>query len=82
MPRRLLRRSQVEDRTGLKKTQLYQAMSEGRFPRPVPILEGGAAVGWLEDEIEAFIEARIAARDGNRKPGRPRKVEADASTEV
>jgi len=36
-------------------------MAEGTFPKPVPI--GTKAVGWIEDEIDAWIEARIAERN-------------------
>jgi prophage regulatory protein len=61
--RRLLRLPAVEDVTGMKKTQIYDAIERGVFPKPVPILEGGRAVGWVEEEIIDFIEARIALRD-------------------
>jgi prophage regulatory protein len=84
--RRLLRLAAVEDATGMKKTQIYEAMARGVFPRPVPILEGGKAVGWVEDEIIAYIDVRIALRDRReaaaaqqqpavvkRPRGRPRK---------
>jgi prophage regulatory protein len=87
MLRRLLRLAAVEDVVGMKKTQIYDAIGRGVFPRPVPILEGGKAVGWVEDEIIDYIEARIALRDERealraadiepvRRPrGRPRKQE-------
>jgi prophage regulatory protein len=67
---RLLRLRHVEELVGLHKTQIYRAMAEGRFPRPVPILEGGTAVGWVETEITEFIASRI--KNGERKRGRPR----------
>jgi prophage regulatory protein len=85
MLRRLLRLPAVEDAVGMGKTQIYEAIERGVFPKPVPILEGGRAVGWVEDEIIAYIEARIALRDERealraasvepkRRPrGRPRK---------
>jgi prophage regulatory protein len=63
MLRRLLRLPAVEDATGMKKTQIYEAIAHGAFPRPVDILEGGRAVGWVEDEIISYVEARIALRD-------------------
>jgi prophage regulatory protein len=36
-------------------------MAEGTFPKCVPI--GKRAVGWVEEEIDGWIESRIAARD-------------------
>jgi prophage regulatory protein len=61
--KRLLRLPAVLDRTGMRKTQLLEAVRDGRFPKRVAPLEGGRAVAWVEDEVEAYIASRIAARD-------------------
>lgn len=66
---KFLRRRQVEDLTGLKRSALYDRMADGTFPKPVSL--EGKAVAWLESEIAAWMEARIAARDARaagRKP--------------
>ena len=57
----ILRRPGVEAKTGLSRSGIYDLMKAGKFPRPVP-LGGKKAVGWLESEIEAWIEERIAER--------------------
>lgn len=54
----LLRLPQVLARVGLKTTRLYQLVGDGEFPAPVRI--GERSVGWPEDEVEAWIQARIA----------------------
>jgi prophage regulatory protein len=54
----LLRRKQVEARTGLRRSTIYQYVRAGAFPAPVNL--GGKSVGWIEAEIFAWIEARIA----------------------
>jgi prophage regulatory protein len=59
--RRILRLRAVEVRTGLKHSSIYQAIAEGTFPQPVPITD--RAVGWVSDEIDAWIEGRIAERE-------------------
>jgi prophage regulatory protein len=59
--RTIIRRSAVEAKTGLRRSAIYSAMSRGTFPRQVPL--GAKAVGWLEDEIDEWIRARIAERD-------------------
>jgi len=41
-----LRRKQVETRTGLSRSTIYQTIKDGVFPKPVPL--GPRAVGWLE----------------------------------
>jgi prophage regulatory protein len=56
---RLLRLKQVMERTGLKKTKLYQMQSNGTFPMRTQITSG--AVGWVEAEVEQWIARRIAA---------------------
>lgn len=58
---RLLRMPEVERRTGLKRARIYQLMSEGRFPLQVPI-SGSRAVGWSEQEVDAYITERKEAR--------------------
>jgi prophage regulatory protein len=58
---RFLRLPAVKDRTGLSRSFIYSEMDAGRFPKQVPL--GAKAVAWVEDEITAFQEARIAARD-------------------
>jgi prophage regulatory protein len=46
----ILRRKQVEARTGLSRSTIYARISEGTFPKPID-LGGGRAVGWIEAEI-------------------------------
>ncbi len=54
---RLLRISEVENITGKKRTSIY---SDPTFPRPVKI--GLRASAWVESEVIAWIESRIATR--------------------
>lgn len=56
---RLLRRRDVESRTGLKKSTLYELMQGGQFPRPIPLT--GQTVAWPEAEVDAWIRARLEA---------------------
>jgi prophage regulatory protein len=69
MAKRLLRLRAVKDRTGCNTTDIYLGMSEGTFPKNVPI--GRRTVGWVEEEIEHWIDGRIAARKvtPKRRPG-------------
>jgi predicted DNA-binding transcriptional regulator AlpA len=62
---RLLRRPEVEAKTGKSRTSIYNGVRAGTFPKPVEI--GPNSVGWLESEVDAWIEERIARR-GRRKP--------------
>jgi prophage regulatory protein len=59
----LLRLTRVIELTGLKKSQIFDAVQRGIFPKPLKILEDGRAIAWVETEIAAYISGRIAARD-------------------
>lgn len=54
----ILRRKQVEARTGLTRSPIYARIKAGTFPKPIR-LGGGKAVGWLESEIETWIAAQV-----------------------
>ena len=55
----------VQDKVGLKHSQIYEDIAKGTFPAPVHV--GVKAVAWVESEIDEWIDRRIAARDG-REP--------------
>jgi prophage regulatory protein len=44
------------------KPHLWRLEKAGKFPKRVPI--GPGRYGYVEAEIDAYIEAKIAARDG------------------
>ena len=60
-PTRMLRLSQVMERTELRKTTIYKLQKEGRFPRAVPLT--GHSVRWIESEVEQWLIGRKKARD-------------------
>ena len=59
----ILRRKQVENRTGLSRSTIYLRIQEGTFPKPIKL--GERAVGWLENEIEAWLAARMEIRNNS-----------------
>jgi len=50
----------VQHRVGLGRSTIYRWMSEGKFPKPVPL--GGYVVAWDEGDIETWIADRLIAR--------------------
>lgn len=56
MADRILRRPDVEARTGLSRSTLYAWMARGDFPQPVAL--GARLVGWRESDIDAWLAAR------------------------
>ena len=60
MSHRLLRLRQVEDKTGLKRSQIYAYMKLKQFPASIKI--GPASVAWLEQEINDWVDEKLAHR--------------------
>ena len=58
----ILRLPQVIVRTGLSRSSIYAKVSAGDFPEPISL--GARAVGWLADEVEAWLVARVEATRG------------------
>ncbi|WP_338012262.1 AlpA family transcriptional regulator [Pseudomonas mandelii] len=58
---RILRMKMVVEITGLARSTVYKYIAEGIFPKPIPL--GGRSVGWVESEVFAWIQARVAERN-------------------
>lgn len=67
----ILRRTQVEARTGLSRSTIYSRLKpnpkrpgdfDPTFPRPVQL--GAKSVGWVESEIEAWLSAQVERSRG------------------
>lgn len=55
--RHIMRREEVERKTGFKRAHIYNLMKEGKFPQAKRI--GLRAVGWDSLEIERWIVERL-----------------------
>lgn len=55
---RMLRLPQVIRKTALSRSQIYRLIDFGEFPKQVPLCE--RAVGWVEEEIDAWLKQRVA----------------------
>jgi prophage regulatory protein len=65
---RVLRREQVTAKIGLERSAIYQRVKLGTFPKPIQL--GPKSVGWVEAEVDAWIEERVVARDSKNGQGR------------
>ena len=59
-PTRFLRVSEVQARTSLGRSTIYDWVAEGRFPPPIRLSE--RVLRWVEAEVEDWIRERIAER--------------------
>ena len=53
----LLRLPAVQAQTGLSRSTIYLRISRGEFPKQISL--GERAVGWLESEINSWVDTRI-----------------------
>jgi prophage regulatory protein len=51
----------VSERVGLSRAQIYKMMANGDFPRQINLTS--RSVAWTENEIDAWIASRCAARN-------------------
>ena len=58
--KKVLRKKEVREITGLGDTTLWRLEKIGKFPPRLRL--GVGAVGWLEEEVEAWIEEKAAER--------------------
>ena len=63
--RTFLRIDAVKAKTGLTTSSIYALIEDNAFPAPVPLSQ--RRVAWLLDEVESWMEARIAGRDAGEK---------------
>ncbi|MGN7836324.1 helix-turn-helix transcriptional regulator [Acinetobacter sp. 22323] len=56
---RLIRRKEVQAKTGLGASSIYALMSEGKFPKPITL--SIRRVAWIESDIDLWIAERIAS---------------------
>lgn len=49
----------VKEQTGLSRSSIYLRMSKGEFPQSISL--GDRAIGWLETDIEQWLEDKITS---------------------
>lgn len=63
MPERILKFPTVKERVGLSSSTIYEMIARGEFPPPVKL--GKRAVGWVESELDQWLEKRIKEREAH-----------------
>lgn len=58
MSNKIIRLPEVKNKTGLSRSSIYLRISKGEFPQSIAL--GGRAVGWLEEDINQWLEQCIA----------------------
>lgn len=58
---KVIRMAQVIELTGLSRATIYRHMDKDIFPRPIRL--GERSVGWIEEEVLAWLASRVQVRD-------------------
>jgi len=67
MSNKINRLPAVIDKTGLSRSSIYLRMSKGEFPQSISL--GARAIGWLEADIEQWLDEKIAASKSIQSKG-------------
>ena len=55
---RIARPDEVRTRIGVSRAKFADMVAKGQFPKPFTIIPGGRAVGWLGEDVDAWIIQR------------------------
>jgi prophage regulatory protein len=59
--KRIIRIPETVELSGVPKSSIYALLKEGKFPKPVQLSR--RCVGFVESEVQAWIQSRIDDRD-------------------
>jgi len=54
---KILRLTEVIERTGLSRSTIYLRVSKGEFPSPISL--GGRSIGFLENEYDDWVAQQV-----------------------
>ncbi|MDM1759667.1 MULTISPECIES: AlpA family phage regulatory protein [Acinetobacter] len=60
---RLIRRKEVQEKTGLGASSIYAMMRSGDFPQCLNLSE--RRVAWIESDVDSWVADRIAKHKAN-----------------
>lgn len=61
MTQRINRLPDVKAQMGISRSTIYASIKIGMFIKPIKL--GARAVGWLDSEVQAMLNARIAGKN-------------------
>jgi prophage regulatory protein len=61
MSDKIIRLPELIAQTGLSRSTIYLQISKGQFPKPISL--GARAVGWLQSDIDQWLENLVTERE-------------------
>ena len=55
--RKFLRLPSVSEKVGLSRSQIYKLIQQGEFPEPIKL--GPKISVWIEEKLEAWMDAKL-----------------------
>jgi len=65
MTNKILRLPEVRDTCGLSRSSIYLGMKLGTFPKTIRL--GTRMVGWIQQDIDDWIESKLLERENGGK---------------
>jgi prophage regulatory protein len=62
MSNKIIRLPEVKNKTGLSRSSIYLRMSLSEFPKSISL--GDRAIGWLESDVDEWIDHCVASSRG------------------
>jgi prophage regulatory protein len=70
--KRILSSAELRKAVPYSLTHIYRLEKKGEFPRRIKV--GRNRVGWMEAEIQAWVETRMQARGQPEHPSKGRRI--------
>lgn len=61
----ILKINEVVQKCNLSRATIYKKIKEGTFPKQIKLSERSS--GWLESEVDEWIQSRIKAREASQE---------------
>jgi prophage regulatory protein len=58
---RVIKMKELVGEVGISRSYIYALQARGEFPRPIRLVKGGRATGYLRSEIDDWLKGRIDA---------------------
>ena len=63
---RIIRWPKVHNKVDLCRSHVHKLVSQGLFPAPIKLTPNGRASGWVESEVNEWLEQRISDSRSNK----------------
>jgi predicted DNA-binding transcriptional regulator AlpA len=63
LPFKFYRIDDVEQITSMGRSQIFEHIERGMFPRPIRLMAGGTTLAWLDEDLWKWRESRLASVD-------------------